>query len=241
MNISPDSDFQLNDFVEGSILLVNKPKDWTSFDVVNKIRNTLKKALGIKKIKVGHSGTLDPMATGLLIICTGKATRQLASFQNLSKEYSGTLKLGACTPSYDAETPVEEQFPTEHITTEAMEAARKQFLGPIRQIPPMFSAIKVDGQPLYKRARKGETIEVEAREVSIDRFELTNISLPDIDFHVACSKGTYIRSLAHDFGKALESGAYLTALHRTQVGAFSIENAWELQDLIAAIRQHTES
>lgn len=240
MNISPDSGFQLEDFVNGSILLVNKPADWTSFDVVNKIRNTLKHALRVKKIKVGHSGTLDPMATGLLIICTGKATRQLADFQNLSKEYEGTLMLGGCTPSYDAETPVEEEFPVSHITTEAIEAARMGFLGDIAQVPPMFSAIKVDGQPLYKRARKGETIEVKAREVSIYSFDLTRIAIPEIDFQVACSKGTYIRSLAHDFGKALQSGAYLTALHRTRIGDYSIDGAWELPELIDAIRAKAE-
>lgn len=240
MNISPDSGFQLEDFVNGSILLVNKPADWTSFDVVNKIRNTLKHALRIKKIKVGHSGTLDPMATGLLIICTGKATRQLADFQNLSKEYEGTLMLGGCTPSYDAETPVEEEFPVSHITNEAIEAARMGFLGDIAQVPPMFSAIKVDGQPLYKRARKGESIEVKAREVSIYKFDLTRIALPEIDFHVACSKGTYIRSLAHDFGKALQSGAYLTALHRTRIGDYSIDGAWELPELVDAIRAKAE-
>ena len=237
MNPPPDSGFAWDDFTEGKILLVNKPAEWTSFDVVNKVRNTLKQVLGLKKIKVGHSGTLDPMATGLLILCTGKATRQLGDFQNLPKEYTGTLKLGACTPSYDAETPEEETFPTHHITPEAIEAARQQFLGPIRQIPPMFSAIKVDGQPLYKRARKGEVIEVEAREVRIDRFELTRIAIPEIDFLVACSKGTYIRSLAHDFGKALDSGAYLTALHRTRIGQFSVTHAWEVADLVAAIRQ----
>jgi len=237
MNPPPESGFAWDDFTNGKILLVNKPMGWTSFDVVNKVRNTLRQVLGIKNIKVGHSGTLDPMATGLLILCTGRATRLLGEFQDLPKEYTGTLKLGACTASYDAETPEEETFPTDHITPEAIEAARQLFLGPIRQVPPMFSAIKVDGQPLYKRARKGEVIEVQAREVRIDQFELTRIAIPEIDFRVACSKGTYIRSLAHDLGKALHSGAYLTALHRTQIGPNNITQAWEVPDLVAAIRQ----
>ncbi|MCB0552557.1 MAG: tRNA pseudouridine(55) synthase TruB [Phaeodactylibacter sp.] len=220
------------DFITGALLLVDKPQGWTSFDVVNKIRYKLKHRLDVKKIKVGHAGTLDPMATGLLVICTGKATKKLANYQGLDKEYTGTLRLGATTPSYDAESEVEETFPTSHITPELLEQARQQFLGDIDQVPPMFSAIKVDGQPLYKKARKGEVVEIEPRRVHIYEFELTHIELPDVQFRVHCSKGTYIRSLAHDFGKALDSGAYLTALRRTRVGQFHLDDAWGLEELI---------
>lgn len=223
------------DFQAGATLLVNKPKDWTSFDVVNKIRYKLKHKLGVKKIKVGHAGTLDPMATGLLIICTGKFTKKLTEFQGLSKEYSGTIRLGATTPSYDAETEIDETFQTDHITPDLLEEARQQFLGDFDQIPPMFSAIKVDGQPLYKKARKGIKIEIKSRPVTIFNFDFTKIDLPDIDFIATCSKGTYIRSLAHDLGKALRSGGYLTALKRTKVGDFSLEDAWELDALIEYI------
>ncbi|MCB0631492.1 MAG: tRNA pseudouridine(55) synthase TruB [Saprospiraceae bacterium] len=229
------------DFLAGATLLVDKPKHWTSFDVVNKIRYMLRKRLGVKKIKVGHAGTLDPMATGLLIICTGKATKTLNQLQGLPKIYSGTMHFGGCTPSYDAETEVEERFPTDHITPELLEEVRQQFLGDIEQIPPMFSAIKVDGQPLYKKARQGKKLEIEARKVHIFSFELTRIALPDVDFVVHCSKGTYIRSLAHDMGKAAGSGAYLTALRRTSIGPYSIEAAWDLGELIEALRIENRS
>ena len=222
-------------FQEGATLLVDKPKEWTSFDVVNKIRNKLKHTYSLKKIKVGHSGTLDPMATGLLVICTGKSTKQLAQLQGLNKTYTGTITLGATTPSYDAETEVDERFPIEHITEEALENARLLFLGDIAQVPPMFSAIKVDGQPLYKKARKGEEITIEPRAVTIFDFQFTRVELPELDFEVRCSKGTYIRSLAYDLGKALGSGGYLSALRRTTVGPFVIQKAWELDDLLLAI------
>lgn len=220
------------DFAAGTTLLVDKPQGWTSFDVVNKIRHRLRKITGVKRIKVGHAGTLDPMATGLLIICTGKFTKKLTDFQGLNKEYTGTFQLGATTPSYDAETEVDKEYDYEHIGPEQLEAARQQFVGPIDQVPPMFSAIKVNGQPLYKRARKGETIEIKSRRVILHEFELTRTELPEVDFRLLCSKGTYVRSLAYDMGKALESGAYLTALRRTQVGAFRIEDAWNLEELI---------
>lgn len=226
-------------FIEGALLLVDKPMEWTSFDVVNKIRNRLKTCLGVKKIKVGHAGTLDPMATGLLLICTGKATKQLQEFQDLPKTYTGTLRLGATTPSYDAETAIDETFPYEHITAEMLEEARKKFLGPISQVPPIFSAIKVDGQPLYKKARKGETVQIEPRNITIYEMEFTRIELPEVDFRVHCSKGTYIRSLAYDLGKVLQSGAYLTALRRTAIGPYSIDHAWPLEDLIEAIDEHS--
>ncbi len=220
------------DFLAGEVLLINKPKGWTSFDVVNKLRNKLRQLLQVKNIKVGHAGTLDPMATGLLIVCTGKATRRIDEFQNLPKAYTGTMMLGAVTASYDAETEIEETFPTQHITPELLEQARLPFLGDIEQIPPMFSAIKVDGQPLYKKARKGEHIAIAPRPVSITRFDLTRVELPEIDFEVHCSKGTYIRSLAYDYGKALQSGAYLSALCRTAIGPHLLKDAWELEELI---------
>ena len=220
------------DFLAGATLLVDKPRGWTSFDVVNKIRYKIKHRLKVKKIKVGHAGTLDPMATGLLIVCTGKFTKKLAEFQGLPKEYTGTLRLGATTPSFDAESDVEESFPIDHITPELLEQARLQFLGDIEQVPPMFSAIKVDGQPLYKKARKGEMVEIEPRPVTINEFTLTRIELPEVGFRVHCSKGTYIRSLAHDFGKAVRSGAYLTALRRARIGQFRIEDAWDLEELV---------
>lgn len=228
------------DFQEGAILLIDKPQSWTSFDVVNKIRYKLKHKLKVKKIKVGHSGTLDPMATGLLIICTGKFTKKLHELQGLTKNYHGTIKLGATTPSYDAETKEDEQFPTKHITPELLEKSKAQFIGEISQIPPMFSAIKVDGQPLYKKARKGESIEIEPRQITIEKFELTRIELPEVDFKVKCSKGTYIRSLAYDFGKACNSGGYLTALRRTKVGDYSVADAWALDDFIAFLEDKLE-
>ena len=226
-----------HDFQAGELLLVDKPKDWTSFDVVNKIRYKLKRRLGVKKIKVGHAGTLDPMATGLLLICTGKATKKISQYQGLSKDYTGTIMLGATTPSYDAETETNEQFPIDHITPELLESARQQFLGDLQQIPPMFSAIKVDGQPLYKKARKGEVVEVKPRPVHIFSFEFTRIELPEVDFIVKCSKGTYIRSLAHDFGKAVRSGAYLSNLCRTKVGDFELHDAWNLEELVEYLEE----
>lgn len=223
--------------IDGACILVDKPQDWTSFDVVNKIRSEIKFHLGIKKIKVGHAGTLDPMATGLLIICTGKFTKKLAEYQGLPKEYTGTIRLGATTPSYDAETEPDAFFPVDHITPEKLEIARQSFLGDLEQYPPMYSAIKVDGQPLYKKARKGITVEVKPRPVTIYDFEILQVNMPYVDFRVRCSKGTYIRSLAHDFGQALESGGYLTALRRTKVGKFDIQKAWNLEALV----DHIES
>jgi len=231
-----DDPLPLYDYRAGATLLVDKPIGWTSFDVVSKIRNKIRKRLGVKKIKVGHAGTLDPMATGLLIICTGKFTKKLGEFQQLPKVYTGTLRLGATTPSYDAETEVDEEFPTDHIDPGLLEQARRSFLGDIDQIPPMFSAIKVDGQPLYKKARKGERIDIAPRPVHIASFELTRIDLPEVDFEVTCSKGTYIRSLVHDFGKAVRSGAYLTALRRMAIGPYTVNEAWDLDDLLEHIQ-----
>ena len=230
-SFSPPYDFQA-----GAVLLVNKPLEWTSFDVVNKLRYTIKHKLGVKKIKVGHAGTLDPLATGLLIICTGKFTKKLESFQAQKKEYTGTLLLGKTTPSFDAEHEPDATYPTEHINAELIETARSNYMGDIEQFPPQFSALKVDGVPLYKLARRGEKVEVKARPVHIFKFDLTRVEVPEIDFLVECSKGTYIRSLAHDFGKAVQSGAYLTALCRTAIGDYKLEDAWELEDLLEHIK-----
>lgn len=225
------------DFLAGATLLVNKPKEWTSFDVVNKIRYKLKHRLGVKKIKVGHAGTLDPMATGLLIICTGKFTKKLDKYQGKPKEYTGEITLGATTPSFDAETEIDQKFSIQHIDNQLIEQARLKFIGDLQQFPPMYSAIKVDGQPLYKKARQGIVIEVKPRPVSIYDFEITAINLPTVKFRVTCSKGTYIRSLAYDFGKALDSGAYLSELTRTKIGKFNLEEAWDLEDLIDKLEE----
>ena len=219
-------------FAEGEVLLLDKPSDWTSFDVVNKIRYRLKKLLGVKKIKVGHAGTLDPLATGLLIICTGKATKTINEYQGLPKTYTGTITFGATTPSFDAETEPDQFFEYAHIDEHALAKGVQQLTGRIEQLPPVFSAIKVDGQPLYKKARKGIQVEVKPREVEIFSFELTRIEMPEVDFVVHCSKGTYIRSLAHDLGKILNSGAYLSALRRTAIGEFSVEKAWSVNGLV---------
>jgi len=221
---------------EGTILLIDKPAGWTSFDVVNKIRGTIKFQLGIKKIKVGHSGTLDPMATGLLLLGTGKCTRDLAALQELGKCYEGTIKLGGTTPSYDAETEIDQIYPFEHITEASLEEAVKKFQGELMQIPPIFSAIKVGGEPLYKKARKGEIFEPEARKITIYSLEILRFDLPEIDFFVHCSKGTYIRSLAYDMGKILASGAHLTRLVRTKIGDYSLSDAATPEKFIAAIK-----
>ena len=225
------------DYRAGATLLVDKPLGWTSFEVVNKIRYKLKHRLGVKKIKVGHAGTLDPKATGLLLICTGKFTKKLANYQQLPKEYTGTLVLGATTPSYDTETEIDRRYPIDRLDAPKLETARRQFLGDIEQVPPLFSAIKVDGQPLYRRARRGEQVEVAPRRVHIYDFELTRIALPAVDFRVRCSKGTYIRSLAYDFGRALDNGAYLAALRRTKIGDYDVAKAWKLEELVTYIEE----
>lgn len=210
---------------EGHVFLIDKPLDWTSFDAVNKIRWNIRKAYDLKKIKVGHAGTLDPKATGLLLICTGKWTKRIDEFQAQEKTYTGTIKLGVTTPTYDLESEEDQMFPTEHITDELIYETTKQFTGDIEQFPPMHSAIKVDGKRLYELAREGQEIERKARKVTIEEFKITRIDLPFVDFEVKCSKGTYIRSLAFDFGKALNSGGYLTALRRTKIGEFDVINA----------------
>ncbi len=221
------------DFAAGELLLVNKPYKWTSFDVVGKIRNSFKPL----KLKVGHAGTLDPLATGLLIICTGKMTKQIDTFQAEEKEYTGTLILGATTPSYDMETEPNEKFDISHINDEQIKAACAQFTGDIQQYPPAHSAIKIDGERLYEKARRGEEVELRLRNVTITEFEITRIELPEVDFRVVCSKGTYIRSLVNDFGKALNSGAYLSKLRRTRSGNYKVADAWEVMELVGTIRE----
>ncbi len=220
-------------FAEGELLLVNKPYQWTSFDVVGKLRNSFKPL----KLKVGHAGTLDPLATGLLIICTGKMTKQIDTFQAEEKEYTGTMVLGATTPSYDMETEPDQQFDISSLTDEQIKAACTQFTGDIQQYPPAHSAIKIDGERLYEKARRGEDVELRLRNVTISQFEITRIELPEVDFRVVCSKGTYIRSLVHDFGKALNNGAYLSKLTRTRSGNYKIEDAWEVMELVGLIKK----
>ncbi|KGO79922.1 pseudouridine synthase [Flavobacterium beibuense F44-8] len=212
-------------FQEGQVVLIDKPLQWSSFQAVNKVKWALKKNLGLKKIKVGHAGTLDPLATGLLIICTGKFTKRIPELQGMVKEYTGTFHIGATTPSYDLETEVNATFPTEHITEELILETTKQFTGEIDQKPPVFSAIKKDGKRLYEHARKGEEVEIASRKVTVHEFEITRVALPEVDFRIVCSKGTYIRSIANDFGAAMQSGSHLTALRRTKIGEFSVEDA----------------
>lgn len=219
-------------FAEGELLLVNKPYHWTSFDVVGKLRNSFKPL----KLKVGHAGTLDPLATGLLIICTGKMTKQIDTFQAEEKEYTGTMILGATTPSYDMETAVDETFDTSNLTDEQIRDACAQFIGDIQQYPPAHSAIKVDGERLYEKARRGEEVELKLRNVTIGTFDITRIELPEVDFRVVCSKGTYIRSLVNDFGRALFNGAYLSKLTRTRSGNFKLDDAYEVMELVGLIR-----
>ncbi len=216
---------KFEDFQNGQIILIDKPLQWTSFQVVKKLRGAIQKYFNIKKIKVGHAGTLDPLATGLLVICTGKFTKNINQLQAETKEYTGTITLGATTPSYDLETEINQTFTIDHITTEKINSITKIFIGEIDQYPPLFSAIKKDGIRLYELARKGETTEIKSRKINIYDFKITNIVLPNVDFKVVCGKGTYIRSLANDFGKALNSGAYLSALRRTKSGDFDVENA----------------
>jgi tRNA pseudouridine55 synthase len=222
----------IQDFADGQLLLINKPFEWTSFDVVGKLRNAFKPL----KLKVGHAGTLDPLATGLLIICTGKMTKQIDAFQAEEKEYTGTMVLGATTPTYDLESEPEAKFDTSHLSNEEIKAACAQFTGDIQQYPPAHSAIKIDGERLYEKARRGEEVELRLRNVTISEFEITRIALPEVDFRVVCSKGTYIRSLVNDFGAALNNGAYMSALRRTRSGNYRIEDAHEILELVDTIR-----
>ncbi len=221
--------------IEGQLLLIDKPLNWTSFQVVNKIRWELKNKFGIKKLKVGHAGTLDPLATGLLLVCTGKMTKEISEIQALVKEYTGSFTMGATTPSYDLETSIDGTFPTDHLDDNALKEVINQFIGVVDQYPPVFSAIKKHGRRLYKYARKGEEIKINSRQVEILAFELTEIKLPTIDFYVKCSKGTYIRSLANDYGKALRSGAHLSSLRRTAIGLHRIEEAYTIKQITAEL------
>ena len=222
-----EAQFELPDIEinpEGDVLLVDKPYRCTSFDVVGKVRQYIKRKYQ-QKVKVGHAGTLDPLASGLLIICVGKFTKQIDNYQAQEKEYTGTLRLGATTPSFDLEKPVDEEFPYEHITAEMVETVRQKFLGEIEQVPPQFSAVRMGGRRAYELAREGADMKIEPRRISIPVFDITRFELPEVDFRIVCSKGTYIRSIARDFGFELESGAHLTALRRTRIGEFSVEEA----------------
>ena len=227
----------IEDYFSGQVLLIDKPLNWTSFQVVNKIRWEIRQAFNVKKIKVGHAGTLDPLATGLLIICTGKMTKQIATFQGQKKEYTGVITIGQTTPSYDLETEVNQTFPTDHVTQDLVEETARQFIGETNQFPPIFSAVKHHGKRLYEFARAGEHIEIKSRKVTIYDFEILEYVNKNIDFRVACSKGTYIRSLAHDLGKALNSGAYLSKLHRTKIGDYNVESAMTVDAFINNLKQ----
>jgi tRNA pseudouridine55 synthase len=220
-------------YLEGQILLIDKPLKWSSFQAVNKLKYALINQVGLpKKFKIGHAGTLDPLATGLLLICTGKFTKRISELQGQAKEYNGTFFVGATTPSYDLETQVDAVFPINHITNELIYETVQQFLGEIDQKPPIFSAIKKEGVRLYEHARAGEIIEIESRKTTIHEFEITRIALPEIDFRVVCSKGTYIRSLAYDFGKAVSSGAHLTVLRRTKIGNYNVNDALDVESFV---------
>jgi tRNA pseudouridine55 synthase len=224
------------DYQNGQFLLIDKPLNWTSFQVVNKLRWEIRQRYSIKKIKVGHAGTLDPLATGLLILCIGKFTKKIETYQAQEKEYTGTITVGGTTPSYDLETEINEIFPIDHITETLIKETTQQFLGEIDQKPPIFSALKKDGRKLYEIARAGETVEIKTRKITISEFEITNVNLPHIDFRVVCSKGTYIRSLAYDFGKALNSGGHLSALRRTKIGNYSVEDSESIGGFIERLK-----
>ncbi len=213
------------EYKDGQVILIDKPLNWTSFQVVNKLRWLIRKSFNIKKIKVGHAGTLDPLATGLLVICTGKFTKHIDTYQGQTKEYTGTFTLGATTPSYDLETEIDQIFSIDHITENLIKEAAVGFIGEIEQYPPVFSALKKDGKRLYEYARSGEEVKISSRKIRIDEFEITRVNLPEVDFRVVCGKGTYIRSLAYDFGKTLACGAYLSRLRRTKIGHFSVKEA----------------
>lgn len=227
------------DFLEGQVLLIDKPLTWSSFQAVNKLKYLLKREFDLpKKFKIGHAGTLDPLATGLLIVCTGKFTKKITEIQVQTKEYTGTITVGGTTPSYDLETEINQIFPIDHITSELILETTKQFIGEIDQKPPVFSAIKKDGKRLYEHARAGEEVEISSRKTTIYEFEITKINLPNIDFRVTCSKGTYIRSLAFDFGNALQSGAHLSALRRTKIGDFDVKNAQNPDQISEKLNTH---
>lgn len=224
------------DFQAGEVLLVNKPLRWTSFDVVNKLRHAIQKAKGIKKIKVGHAGTLDPLADGLLLVCTGRKTKTITALMGLKKTYTGTITLGAETPSYDLETEINRHCPTDHLSDELIRATARDMEGRYPQYPPPFSAKKIAGKRAYHFARKGETVALQPKEVSVHSFEIKRIDGVDVSFRIDCSKGTYIRSIAHDFGKRLQSGAHLSGLRREAIGAYSLDGALTVSEWVSAIQ-----
>ena len=229
------------DYIQGHTLLINKPLKWTSFDVVKKIRNTLRSALKVKKIKVGHAGTLDPLADGLLIVCTGKFTKRVNEFQAQEKEYIAEFTLGATTPSYDLETKINDTFNYNHINLKMLQNNVRSMTGNLLQSPPIFSAIKQDGKRLYEYARTGENVKIKKRMVYISKFEIIKVEMPKVCVKIVCSKGTYIRSLAHTFGKNLKSGAYLSKLTRTRIGNFELAQATDIQDFIDSFSNSIES
>lgn len=230
-----------DEYLEGQILLIDKPLHFTSFQAVNKLKYTLINKVGLpKKFKIGHAGTLDPLATGLLLVCTGKFTKRITELQGQAKEYTGTFYIGATTPSYDLETEIDQTFPVAHINEALIHETVKQFLGEIDQVPPIFSAIKKDGVRLYEHARAGESVEIASRKTTIHEFEITRIALPEINFRVVCSKGTYIRSLAFDFGKAMQSGSHLTALRRTKIGDYNVINGVDVLAFEESLTQSKE-
>ena len=229
----------LDELYEGKVFLFDKPYGWTSFDVVNKVRNVIRRAYGVRKFKVGHAGTLDPLATGLLVICAGRATKRISSLQGQSKTYTGTFKLGSTTPSFDLETEVDNTYSTEGISLEEIRSAAKQLTGEQLQMPPKFSAKKVAGKRAYKDARKGRDVAMRTQLVWVHRFDITEVQLPEVNFHIHCSKGTYIRALARDMGEKLNCGAHLTSLRRISSGELSLENAFSVQEFESWIGTHS--
>ena len=223
-------------YLDGAVLYIDKPLTWTSFDVVNKIRKSLRQQLGIKKIKVGHAGTLDPLATGLVIICTGKATKQIMQFQDMDKAYTARVRLGATTPSFDLETEIDQTYPWEHITSDRIKQALLKLSGDQEQMPPLFSAKSVDGKRAYAMARKGKEMELKSQMIHISRLELISQELPDLILNVKCSKGTYIRSLARDLGSILDSGAHITGLRRTRIGPYHVDNAISIENFLENLK-----
>jgi len=233
------TDFSKEDFLDGQLLLIDKPLGWSSFQAVNKLKWSIRKKFDLKKIKIGHAGTLDPLATGLLLICTGKFTKKINEYQGQVKEYTGTITLGVTTPSYDLETKIDQTYPTKHITKTLIESAVQNFIGEIEQVPPVFSALKKDGKRLYEYAREGKEVEIKKRVVTILDFEISKIEMPEVHFRVVCSKGTYIRSLAHDLGLALKSGGYLSSLRRTKIGDFDVNKAQDPNDFAERLLNKT--
>jgi tRNA pseudouridine55 synthase len=230
------SSISIEDLREGGMLLVDKPLEWTSFDVVNKLRYTIRHKLGQKRYKIGHAGTLDPLASGLLLLCFSKYTKKIESLMTRDKSYSGTIRLWATTPCYDSELPVDQYFPCTAFTESQLLSVAQQLTGDIKQMPPIYSAIKKNGVPLYKLARKGKKAVIEPRDITIHSFDILSQDLPEISFQASCSKGTYIRSLAHDFGGLLNNGGYLSSLRRLSVGEYKVDDAWQLNDLVDHIQ-----